>query len=295
MIDDSIPLPFVPLVAAVPPLTTLSRVSTCIAVDWSGSMSAVRSRLWLAESRRERWMRVECGYERSSVIRNLIASAARDPELVVGIDFSFSFPRWFMDEFGAQSAREMWEIVAREGESWLHECPEPFWGKPFMPCPARILGRNALRDTEQAQLLVGGIGPKSIFQIGGAGTVGTGSLRGMPYLRELQDAGFSIWPFDEPRLPMVVEIYPRYLTGRVHKSSAIARALYLQAHHAHESREMLDLAGCSEDAFDAAVSASCMQRFARDFESLARLPRTELDRMEGRIWSPLRDPSFDGW
>jgi hypothetical protein len=112
-------------------------------------------------------------------------------------------------------------------------------------------------------------------------------------LRELQDAGFSIWPFDEPRLPMVVEIYPRYLTGRINKSSAIARALYLQAHHADESREMLELAAHSEDAFDAAVSASCMQRFAGDFNRIASRPRTAIDRLEGRIWSPLRDPMFE--
>ena len=40
------------------------------------------------------------------------------------------------------------------------------------------------------------------FQIGGAGAVGTGSIRGMPHLLTLARNGFGIWPFSEgwPRL-----------------------------------------------------------------------------------------------
>lgn len=270
-------------------------VTACIAVDWSGSLSAVRSRLWLAESRERRLVRVERGFERAEVVRHLIECAARQPRLVVGLDFAFSFPRWFVDQLGARSAREVWERVARDGEDWLARCPHPFWGKPLVPRPPPVAGRSAWRATENASLLVGGIGPKSVFQIGGAGTVGVGSLRGMPYLCELQDAGFAIWPFDAARLPLVVEIYPRYLTGRVDKSNAVARALYLQSRLARESRSLLSVAASSEDAFDAAVSAACMQRFSRDFTRLVRLRRSALDRLEGRIWTPLRDPTFERW
>ena len=36
--------------------------------------------------------------------------------------------------------------------------------------------------------------PKSTFQIGGAGAVGTGSLRGMPHLLTLREAGCAVWP-----------------------------------------------------------------------------------------------------
>ena len=45
---------------------------------------------------------------------------------------------------------------------------------------------------------VRGIAPKSVFQIGGAGSVGTASLRGMPVLQRLREAGFAVWPFDRP-------------------------------------------------------------------------------------------------
>lgn len=268
-------------------------IEACIAVDWSGSLSSARRCMWLAETRATGLARLERGFERDELVEHLIACAEREPRLVVGLDFAFSFPRWFVEHLGARTGREVWEIVARDGERWLAECSLPFWGQPFVARP-EILARNAaLRVTEAEHPPVGGIAPKSVFQVGGAGTVGTGSLRGMPFLRDLQDAGFSIWPFDPPRLPLVVEIYPRHLTGRVHKSSAIARALYLQAHHAGESRGLQDLAASSEDAFDAAVSSLTMRRFARDFAALTRVPRTAVDRLEGRIWNPLRDPTFE--
>jgi len=264
-------------------------------VDWSGSMSTVRSRMWLAESRERRLVRLERGFSREEIVAELIACASRDPSLVVGLDFAFSFPSWFQDELGVRTAQELWDLVARKGESWLADCPHPFWGRPMFPRPAYPEDQSPWRVTESDRVPVAGIRPKSVFQIGGAGTVGTGSVRGMPYLAQLRDAGFAIWPFDRPRLPMLVEIYPRYLTGAVDKSSAIARALYLQARHAHESREILELAQSSEDAFDAAVSAASMQRFARDFERLGRTRRSGRDRCEGRIWVPLRDPVFERW
>ena len=287
-----------PVPPTLAPATRRSRLlapRSCIAVDWSGSMSTVRSRMWLAESRERKLVRLECGFTREELVRELIERAHRDPSLVVGLDFSFSFPSWFLDTHGVANGRELWGLVAEKGERWLTTCPNPFWGKPFIPRPISPENRSPWRATESERPAVAGIAPKSIFQIGGAGTVGTGSLRGMPFLAQLQDAGFAIWPFDRARLPMVVEIYPRYLTGAVDKSSAIARSMYLQARHAQESRAILDRASSSEDAFDAAVSAASMQRFARDFARLARTPRSARDRREGRIWVPLRDPVFERW
>lgn len=267
----------------------------CIAVDWSGALATVRSRMWLAESRERKLVRLDRGFTREELVLDLIARSRRDPSLVVGLDFAFSFPEWFLDELGVRSARELWALVAREGERWLEDCSPPFWGKPLCPRPEPVPGKGPWRATESEHVPIAGIRPKSVFQIGGAGTVGTGSLRGMPFLAELRRAGFSIWPFDRARLPLVLEIYPRALTGPVDKSSALARSMYLQARHGGESRALLERAASSEDAFDAAVSAASMQRFARDFPRLARLPRTARDRREGRIWVPPRDPVFERW
>lgn len=275
----------------------LASAPACVAVDWSGALAGERRRIWLAESRvaggaGPQLARLECGRDRPETIQELIDTAHRDPRVVVGLDFAFSGPAWFLARVGATSARELWELVAREGERWLAESPKPFWGKPGIRCPAFDDAHPAWRATESETVRERGIGPKSVFQIGGAGSVGTGSLRGMPYLAALQDAGFSIWPFDPPRLPMAVEIYPRQLTGPVNKSSPVARALYLQARFADQADEVLRLAGSSEDAFDAAVSALRMQRHTRQLlrGPVAYMPSEAL---EGRIWKPARDPVFE--
>ncbi len=112
--------------------------------------------------------------------------------------------------------------------------------------------------------------------------MGTGSIRGMPHLLELRRAGFALWPWDDARAPMALEIYPRAFTGPVVKSSADAR----RAHLAGDPRvppALLATAIGTEDAFDAAVSALAMS--ARLPELLAL--RASLDpvvRLEGAIW-----------
>jgi hypothetical protein len=269
--------------------------SACIAVDWSGAIDAVRAHLWLAEAQASGLVRVECGRTREELVGELIERAHREPRLVVGLDFAFAFPLWYQTRLGVRDARSQWLHVARHSEEWLARCSPPFWGRPLVCRPEFAAHESEWRATESERLPIRGIGPKSIFQIGGAGSVGTSSLRGMPHLAKLQDAGFAIWPFDRPRLPMVVEIYPRYLSGAVDKSNAVARALYLEAHLSGEPRALLARAAASEDAFDAAVSAVSMQRFARDFARLSRVRRSALDRREGRIWVPLRDPAFERW
>jgi hypothetical protein len=233
-------------------------------------------------------VRLECGRDRAETIAELVATARRDPRVVVGLDFAFSLPGWFLERLGVPTARALWERVAQDGERWLAESPHPFWGRPGVRAPRFDARRPAWRATEGEAVRERGVGPKSVFQIGGAGSVGTGSLRGMPHLVTLQNAGFSIWPFDPPRLPMAVEIYPRVLTGPVTKSSRVARALYLQARFADQRDDLLRLAESSEDAFDAFVSALRMQRHARQ---LLKGPVTylPLESREGRIWRPPRD------
>jgi len=122
-----------------------------------------------------------------------------------------------------------------------------------------------------------------VFQIGGAGAVGTGSIRGMPILGRLSAAGFSIWPFDPPGWPRLVEIYPRALTQRVHKSSQLDRTAYLAERFGTSS--MLTLAASTEDAFDAAVSALQMSLHASELASLPAYG-SGLALLEGEIWMP---------
>jgi hypothetical protein len=140
---------------------------------------------------------------------------------------------------------------------------------------------------------VAGIAPKSVFQIGGAGAVGTASLRGMAGLLRLREAGFRVWPYDARSVkePLVVEIYTRLMTGAVTKSSEVARTAYLAKKrresplYAELSRAVMTKARGSEDAFDALVTALVMVEHRAEF---ARLRKTEDEvfRMEGRTWVP---------
>jgi len=127
----------------------------------------------------------------------------------------------------------------------------------------------------------GGSQPKSVFQLVGAGQVGRGSLYGMQALQRLTAAGFRIWPFDAPGLPLVVEIFPRVLTGRVRKNSPSERERYLAA--VSMAVDFRRLAAASEDAFDAAISALAIAAAA---DELLALPDEPDYALEGKIWHP---------
>ena len=63
-----------------------------IAIDWSGDASGAKKKTWLAEVVDGRLKRLEAGRDRDETATHLIAEAARDPAMVVGIDFAFSLP-----------------------------------------------------------------------------------------------------------------------------------------------------------------------------------------------------------
>jgi hypothetical protein len=264
-----------------------------LAVDWSGAARHAERRIWLAEwdARRGGIVRLENGRSREALIAHLCREVQRDPRVVIGLDFAFSFPAWFLVERSLVDARAAWALVAREGERWLADCPFPFWGRPGRP---RSVVPDHFRRTERDVAPVAGIRPKSVLQLGGAGAVGTGSLRGMPHLTVLRQAGCSIWPFDAPRLPIVVEIYPRLLTGPVIKSSAAHRSRWLRKRLTvpqSAGRAPLDpairaSARQSEDAFDAVASALAMGASAHEFLTIGHAADA-ITRLEGSIWRPL--------
>ena len=253
-----------------------------IAIDWSGAKARARSKIWLAEVRDRRLTRLESGRNPSEVVAHLISDADADPDVVIGLDFAFSFPRWYAEQLGTTSIEELWNRVAEQGEEWLRSCPHPFWGKPRTRKPEL---REHFRLTEQHASKEKGAIPKSVFQIGGAGAVGTGSIRGMPHLATLRSEGFSIWPFHEVQTPLVIEIYPRLLTHQVNKSDFDARQKYLAERFPEIDNALACKAASSEDAFDAAVSALVMGRHVDEISSLTR-SQDPTALIEGRIWWP---------
>ena len=289
-----------------------------VGVDWSGDQGPGQRRkiwagVWTGATGK---VALESGRSRDELMDWLVELARETPRMVVGFDFSFSYPAWFLRELGIGSAPELWRVVADgQGERWLHkDCEDVrFWGRVGSQRhgkkPAEFRGEHAHRMLRRAETVlkvraeisdplaaarIAGIAPKSVFQIGGAGAVGTASLRGMAGLLRLRSAGFKIWPFDAPsgKEPLVVEIYTRLMTGAVTKSSEAARTAYLARRSGREnalyaglSRPVLAKARGSEDAFDALVTALVMVEHRGEF---ARLRKTEDEvfRMEGQTWVP---------
>lgn len=255
-----------------------------IAIDWSGKKSGAAEHIWLAVVRDAELIRLENGRSGSEVIDEVIALGRRNPRTVIGLDFAFSLPTWYLDERGWAAAHDAWTTLTDEAQEILDQCPPPFWGRT---------GRRNLHGKEPARATERDLGftPKSVFQIGGAGAVGTGSLRGMPQLARLVEAGFSIWPFDPSGWPRVVEIYPRLLTEAVIKSQHSKRLEYLSARHNDRPVAMIERAAGSEDAFDAAVSAVVMARHVIELEALEQATPDAPEAREGAIWRPGIAPS----
>ena len=195
-----------------------------IAIDWSGRAKGAAEAIWLALVVDGALVELENGRERSAAVGAAIAHARAQPMTVVGLDFAFSFPRWYCEREGWATAIEVWRAMRERAETLLTGCEPPFWGRPGTT--AQSLG-EPFRRTDRA---VAGQ-PKSVFQIGGAGAVGTGSLRGMPHLVDLAEADFAIWPFDRPGRPLALEIYPRLFTPGVVKSRHRSRRDYLEQLH----------------------------------------------------------------
>jgi predicted nuclease with RNAse H fold len=257
----------------------------CVAVDWSGRATGAQETIWIAAARDGELEFLENGRSRESAVDWVIDAARSDPDLVAGFDFCFSFPSWYCRRQGWRDGPQVWRgISGAAGEARLAREAPPFWGRTSTR-PVFASDEPQLRATEG--------GPrrgKSVFQIAGAGAVGTGSLRGMPLLLRLREAGFSIWPFDFPAVtPLVVELYPRRLyppaigLPRLSKRSWSSRRAHLEQWFPHHAHPLLERAAGSEDAFDAAVCALVMTAHT---EQLRALPARADHALEGMVWEP---------
>jgi hypothetical protein len=296
-----------------------------VGIDWSGRIDVAGQRrhiwagVWTRRAEGSVRLQLEAGRTREEVGDWLLALAAETPRMVVGIDCCFSFPRWFLQEHGCRTVFDFWRQVASgQGERWLKReglevaRDERFWGAPHKR-PEQFSGAGLRRmmrmtdwdnkiaqgepggDVERAAKMFG-ITPKSPFQIGGSGSVGTGSLRAMPFLERLHEAGFRVWPFESASFgakpaPLLVEMYTRLMTGPVAKSNPEARRVYLASRRKNDAlyaklpRGVLQGALGSEDAFDALVSTLEMVRYVAEFEGL-RATRDPVLRLEGETWRP---------
>lgn len=83
------------------PTTTAPSSARAVAVDWSGARAGAGRRIWLGEAVPGELLRLEGGRDRAALERHLreLADRAAGP-LVVGLDFAFSLPAWFLEERG---------------------------------------------------------------------------------------------------------------------------------------------------------------------------------------------------
>ena len=153
---------------------------TVIAVDWSGARRP--QGIWLAAVRDGVVVESRPVATREEAIDDV---AGRASPIIAGFDFSFSVPAWFATELGCATVEQIWARAAADGERWLHPTL-PFWRARCAVPPDRRFRRCEGRYPTA----------KSVFQLVGDGQVGAGSVRGMPLLESLRDAGFAIWPFD---------------------------------------------------------------------------------------------------
>jgi hypothetical protein len=203
-------------------------------------------------------VRLESGRTREELMEWLIAMARETPRMVVGVDFCFSYPAWFLRGAWAATAAGVlgiavagmgsggWPgvrgraVLGQGGTGRMGRSRRSFAGSMAHGgcCGGRMRHarcRAKILDPAQAAK-VKGIAPKSPFQIGGAGAVGTGTLRGIPMLPAAGEAGFRVWPFDRARRwasrwmeyrsgSQIREDFLRFFEGkghrRVHSSSLV--------------------------------------------------------------------------
>ena len=260
-----------------------------MAVDWSGNKKPApqRKAIRLAVVKTGRLVCLEDGNTRDQLIDLLVKEIKSGDRAFIGFDFAFSFPQWYLQQHHMDRAMDLWHLAAKEGEKWLNGQTRPFWGRPG---PYQKLWMTGLKEHcqfRQTDLGQENGNPQSVFKINGVGAVGTGTIRGMPQLVRLRDAGAAIWPFDQPQPDgtTVIEIYPRLFYGLGFVHNPANRQAYLERNHADVEQHWREAMIESGDAFDAGVSALVMSANGSNLHDLHRAtdPTTLL---EGEIWSP---------
>jgi len=263
----------------------------CVGVDWSGAAGrrAAARAIWLAVAQEGRLVALETGRDRASTTARLVELVFEEPETVIGLDFCFSAPAWFLDAHGMRSAAELWRWAAAgiaRDPAFVRALGPPFWGPGIRPRPAA--GGDSLRRTDHA-VRRPGAQPSSFFKLTGPGSVGAQARYGMPELMSLCDVGVAIWPFDPPRLPVAVEVFPRLLARLVAPAAdGLSGAGLRRAVVAQEDGALGPFAGAcaaNQAAFDAAVTALALGR-ARGLVGQLERGRADADPREGAILRP---------
>jgi precorrin-8X/cobalt-precorrin-8 methylmutase len=237
-----------------------------IMVDWSAAGAPVRGRgsIWIACLEREadgaRTFRLENPPTRDAAILwladRLSDLVARDRVTLAGFDFAFGYPAGFAARLRPDSAakggpawRAVWNTLAATLSDRADNRNDrfaaaaalnarlsgrafPFWGCPIEASGPHLgtrkpdgFGTDGWKEFRIADRVTGG--PKSVWQLAYAGSVGSQSLLGIPRLHALRHhpwlaAACRIWPFETGMAPLarptseawrvlLAEVYPSML------------------------------------------------------------------------------------
>ena len=169
---------------------------------------------------------LESGRTREELIGWLVELARETPRMVVGVDCCFSFPAWFLRgawvrdgvrvlgeggggarvRSGCIGSARMGGSGGLRGVARNGKRPEEFCGeraaaddaadglsRTRLRCARRVAMRSARRRCR-------GLRRRVRFRLAGVGAWGRGSLRAMPWLMRLREAGFRVWPFESALL-----------------------------------------------------------------------------------------------
>lgn len=238
-----------------------------VIVDWSAA-SAPKKRadsIWIGHEAETTSapINVPTRGQASRIVGDLVVELARrGRRVLVGFDFPYGYPRGTSERVGLDSDDPLWLRVWNELARLVTDGPTNannrfdvaaelnrrgacFWGKPATSAADVSPTKQAytlpeFRATEE-RLRTQGLHPKSVWQLYGAGSVGSQALLGIPALRALRfDPRLAdvscVWPFETgfalPRDVQVVhaEVWP----GVVQMDAA--------AHEIADARQVLTLA-----------------------------------------------------
>ena len=212
-----------------------------IVVDWSGRATRSPAR----DSKDAIWIGLCDGAESQSYHRSrsdaeafLRARLAEGGRQLVGFDFPMGYPQglarrltgrddaralhgWLADRItdAPDNANNRFDVAAAINRTLGG--PGPFWGCPrALPRPGlpslKTVDYAALGLAEKRRVERENPPAKPVWQLLGAGSVGSQALLGIPVVHRLAAAtGAAVWPFDPPRDLTLAEVYPSLLSAAV--------------------------------------------------------------------------------
>ena len=281
-----------------PAVKPMKREVTCVGIHWVQPRRVVPGAWWAVTLRRRQEVTVQADLTSDEVVKYLNDLSG---PVLAGLAYCFSAPRWFVDQLGS-SVTALWawayEVAGGDDRDKIAtDLPEKFryvskgedLRKPGEATAAYF------RETERRVATDLGVNPASIFEIGGAGSVGALALKGMPMLADLRKKGGAIWPMDDPQLGeglTCVEIFPRAVWTSVYPSESpqskknVMRRWNFIADRRDQGvvitdEQAVELAG-DERAFDALLTAWALQQYGGATKWVA----DDVAKAEGRIWHP---------